>query len=99
MDKNVVLAHFWANKNQLVTADGIRLELEHDKQVFIMTSLKTTTADYYDIVMSAAFELDDFIAEMEAQLVDDVTEINLDTMFAWLISGKADYLMTRPDHE
>lgn len=58
IDKNVILAHFWANKNELVTADGVAIDLHYDKTVVVSTTLKNTTGFAREIQMMAEFELD-----------------------------------------
>lgn len=44
----------------------------------------------------AQFELDNFVKEMEVQLLDDLSEISLDLLFALLIGGKAGYHVMKP---
>ncbi|MDR6785713.1 hypothetical protein ABIE26_004818 [Pedobacter africanus] len=96
IDKNLLLAQFWANANQFTTADGIEIDLHNDDIVVVSATLKNTTGDPLEIQMLAKFSLDDFIAEMETQLLEDVMEINLDLMFALLVGGKAGYHIMKP---
>lgn len=96
MDKNVLLAQFWANANQFTTADGVEIDLHNDEIVVVSTTLKNTVGDAREIQMMAEFNLDAFIQEMETQLLEDVMEITLDTLFALLIGGKAGYHVMEP---
>jgi len=96
MDKNVLLAQFWANANQFTTADGVEIDLHNDEIVVVSTTLKNTVGDAREIQMMAEFSLDAFIQEMETQLLEDVMEITLDTLFALLVGGKAGYHVMEP---
>ena len=96
MDKNVLLARFWANANQFTTADGVEIDLHNDEIVVVSTTLKNTVGDAREIQMMAEFSLDAFIQEMETQLLEDVMEITLDTLFALLVGGKAGYHVMEP---
>ncbi|MNL17568.1 hypothetical protein D3C87_1386680 [compost metagenome] len=91
IDKNVLLAQFWANANQLVTADGLEIDLHDDDLVVVSTTLKNTSGDPLEIQIMAQFSLDDFITEMEVQLVKDVLEIDLNLLFVLLVCRKAGY--------
>ncbi|SMC54195.1 hypothetical protein [Pedobacter africanus] len=91
MDKNVLLAQFWANANQLVTPDGLEIDLHNDDLVVLSITLRNVEDYPYTLQLKAEFGLDAFAKEMETQLVDDLTEINLDLLFALLIAGKAAY--------
>jgi hypothetical protein len=96
MDKNVLLAQFWANANQFTTVDGVEIDLHNDEIVVVSTTLKNTVGDAREIQMMAEFNLDAFIQEMETQLLEDVMEITLDTLFALLVGGKAGYHVMEP---
>ena len=91
IDKNILLAYFWANANQIVTADGVEIDLHNDNQVMLSTLLRNADKPQYTIQICAEFSLDAFVAEMKLQLVDDLTEINLDMLMALLMGGKASY--------
>lgn len=91
IDKNMILAHFWANANHLVTADGIEIDLHNDELV-VLSALFRNVGDYpYTLQLKAEFSLDAFIAEMEIQLLEDLLEIELDMLMSLLMSGKASY--------
>ncbi|MDR6786460.1 hypothetical protein ABIE26_005353 [Pedobacter africanus] len=96
IDKNLLLAQFWANANQFTTADGIEIDLHNDDIVVVSTTLKNIVGDSLEVQMMAKFSLEAFIAEMETQLLDDVMEINLDLMFVLLVGGKAGYHIMKP---
>ena len=91
IDKHVLLARFWANANRFITTDGVAIDLHDDDIVVVSTTLKNTTGGAREIQMIAEFSLDVFIREMEVQLLEDVMEITLDTLFALLVGGKAGY--------
>jgi len=96
INKHVLLAQFWANANQFTTADGVEIDLHNDEIVVVSTTLKNTVGDAREIQMMAEFNLDAFIQEMETQLLEDVMEITLDTLFALLVGGKAGYHVMEP---
>ncbi|ACU03137.1 hypothetical protein [Pedobacter heparinus] len=99
IDKNILLARFWANANQFTTADGIEIDLHGDDIVVVSTTLKNTAGALREIQMMAEFALDAFLAEMEVQLLDDVMEIDLNMLFAWLIGGTAGYHIMKGNTE
>ncbi|MNY57714.1 hypothetical protein D3C86_1939600 [compost metagenome] len=92
IDRNVILAHFWANSNHLVTAQGIEIDLHGDDNLVILSTLLRNVDDYpYTVQLFAEFSLDDFITEMEVQLVNDILEIDLNLLFVLLVCRKAGY--------
>ena len=91
IDKNIVLAQFWANANKLVTAQGIEIDLHDDELVILSTLLRNVEDCPYQVQIRAEFNLDAFLVEMETQLVDDLSEINLDMLMVLLVGGKATY--------
>lgn len=91
MDKNILLAHFWANSNHLVMADGIELDLYNDDLVVLSVLLRNVEDYPYTLQLRAEFSLDAFVKETDTQLVDDLMEINLDLMLTLLRSGQAIY--------
>lgn len=93
LDKNIILAQFWANANHLVTPDGIEIDLHNDDLVMLSTLLRNVEDYPYTLQLKAEFSLDDLITEMETQLLDDVMEINLDLLMVLLMGGKASYHM------
>ncbi|MNL05764.1 hypothetical protein D3C87_1263760 [compost metagenome] len=95
IDKNVLLAQFWANNNQLVTEDGIELELNDDETIVISIVLKNAAGNPYEIQIVVEFDPDAFAAEMELQLMEDLLEFNLDTLFALLMGRKARYRIVK----
>ena len=91
IDKNIILAHFWANANKLVTANGVEIDLHNDDLVVLSVLLRNVEDTPYRVQIYAEFSLDAFIAEMEIQLVEDLLEIELDMMMVLLMGGKASY--------
>ncbi|SMC43916.1 hypothetical protein [Pedobacter africanus] len=91
IDKNIILAHFWANANKLVMPDGVEIDLHNDDLVVLSTLLRNVGHYPYTLQFKAEFSLDDFITEMETQLLEDVTEINLDLLLVLFAAGKASY--------
>jgi hypothetical protein len=89
--KNDLLALFWANANQLVTRDGIEIDLHNDSLVVLSLSLQNVEDYPYTVQLLAEFTLGEFIAEMKVQLLDSILEINIDMLFALLLGGKARY--------
>jgi hypothetical protein len=89
--KNDLLALFWANANQLVTRDGIEIDLHNDSLVILSLTLKNVEDYPYTVQLLAEFELGEFMAEMKVQLLDSILEINIDMLFALLMGGKAKY--------
>lgn len=91
IDKTVLLAHFWANANKLVSLDGVEIDLHGDDIVVVSATLKNTAGQPCQVQLTAQFTLDAFIEEMETQAVEEVTEINLDLLFVLLLCRKAGY--------
>lgn len=40
IDRNILLAHFWTNANQLTVTDGVEIDLHEDDLVVISATLK-----------------------------------------------------------
>jgi hypothetical protein len=91
IQKNDLLALFWANANQLVTRDGVEVDLHNDELVVLSLSLKNVEEYPYTVQLRAEFTLGEFLAEMKVQMLDSMLEINIDMLFALLIGGKARY--------
>jgi hypothetical protein len=89
--KNDLLALFWANANQMVTKDGVEIDLHNDELIVLSLTLKNVEEYPYTVQLRAEFTLGEFIAEMKVQLLDSILEINIDMLFALLMGGKAKY--------
>jgi hypothetical protein len=89
--KNDLLALFWANANQLVTKDGVEIDLHNDELVVLSLTLKNVEDYPYTVQLCAEFSLGEFLAEMKVQLLDSILEIDINMLFALLLGGKAKY--------
>ena len=89
--KNDLRAQFWANANQLVTKDGVELDLHNDELVILSITLQNVEEYPYTVQLYAEFGLGEFIAEMKVRRLDSMLEIDAHMLFSLLVGGKARY--------
>lgn len=86
-----LLIHFWTNINQLVTPDGVEIDLHNDEEVVLSVILKNETDYPHRVQLKAAFTLIGFITYLQLENIEQLDEIGIETMLKLLVAGIASY--------
>lgn len=86
-----LLIHFWTNVNQLVTPDGVEIDLHNDDEVVLSVVLKNETDYPHRVQLKAAFTLIGFVTYLQLDTLEQLDEIGIETMLKLLVEGVANY--------
>ena len=91
LKKNLLIAHFWANANQITTPTGVELNLENDNYI-ILSVLLRNHEDYPErYQLKAELSIERFIDLLELDTLEELDEISIETMFTLLVIGHGGY--------